>query len=1027
MRTRDVCRGIRVGWWLVVVAVGVVCVGTPTAAGQDYCWRPLGSGMNDYVYALTEYNGELIAGGVFTTAGGVTCNYIARWNGSVWQLLGSGMNGPVNALMEYNGELIAGGCFTTAGGVQCNNIARWNGSVWRPLGSGINGCVAELTEYNGELIAGGCFTTAGGVTCNNIARWDGSVWRSLGSGMGGGDYPCVSALTIYNGELIAAGCFTTAGGVTCNYIARWNGSVWKSLGSGMNGCVDALTEYNTELIVGGCFTTAGGVTCNYIARWNGSVWRTLGSGMNGCIYALTEYNAELIAGGCFTSAGGGSANCIARWNGGAWQRLESGVDFCVLALTVYNGELIMGGEFTTAGGVTCNYIARVAPCTGACCEVDGACQVLRPTQCAAACGIYQGNWTACAPGLCPDVVCDPNDVPEGEPPCHDGYLDTYNGGCDLSPYSHWRPIMLDETKCGTTGQFYYPDPNGQVRGDSDWYSFQRPAQAMQLWWSVESELPVEIGIVRLDPNTTCYTAVPIRSAFVPAGELVDPNWWAEAGPGQYLLYVKPTEHFGPLPVCCDWDYRATLSGQGACCHADGSCEVTTKARCDGVFHGTGTICDPNTCVGACCWPDGHCTVISAAACGAGGGNWLGLETSCGPRNLCRQPGACCCRDGHCEMSQVIAPGDCDPNCSNYLGDNTNCGSPNPCPQPGACCDFYTGYCMMSDVIDPGNCAPGYTYMGNNTHCDDPNLCPRGACCLPGDGGCIEVREQYCVDSSGNCGIYRGDGTRCASAACPPTPCHPGDILENEPACYPGYVDTFDSGCDSLDPNHPFKSIAFGTRFCGKSGSYWRQGQQYNDTDWLEFYFPYDDTIGCRVIAQFDVLADLIEPGPWYDKCDYTLLASGAAGPNQVLQLSAPAYPYWFWLRITPQAGANLPCCDWEYEVLVTLTGACCLPNGNCEERTKAACNGDGGNWYGYGVDCRTGGKCPQRCKGDMNCDGRVTFADIDPFVAALSGESAWKRWPCPWINADCNSSGTVTFADIDPFVAVIGTTCLPWP
>ena len=65
------------------------------------------------------------------------------------------------------------------------------------------------------------------------------------------------------------------------------------------------------------------------------------------------------------------------------------------------------------------------------------------------------------------------------------------------------------------------------------------------------------------------------------------------------------------------------------------------------------------------------------------------------------------------------------------------------------------------------------------------------------------------------------------------------------------------------------------------------------------------------------------------------------------------------------------------------------------------------------------------CYGDLNCDGRVTFADIDPFVEALSGESAWNQNhpACPWLNADCNGSGTVTFADIDPFVAVIGTTC----
>ncbi len=68
---------------------------------------------------------------------------------------------------------------------------------------------------------------------------------------------------------------------------------------------------------------------------------------------------------------------------------------------------------------------------------------------------------------------------------------------------------------------------------------------------------------------------------------------------------------------------------------------------------------------------------------------------------------------------------------------------------------------------------------------------------------------------------------------------------------------------------------------------------------------------------------------------------------------------------------------------------------------------------------------PAICPGDMNCDGRATFADIDLFVEALAGESAWNQnHPgCPWLNADCNHSGTVTFADIDPFVAVIGTTC----
>ena len=57
--------------------------------------------------------------------------------------------------------------------------------------------------------------------------------------------------------------------------------------------------------------------------------------------------------------------------------------------------------------------------------------------------------------------------------------------------------------------------------------------------------------------------------------------------------------------------------------------------------------------------------------------------------------------------------------------------------------------------------------------------------------------------------------------------------------------------------------------------------------------------------------------------------------------------------------------------------------------------------------------------GDMNGDCAVTFADIDLFVEALAGESAWTH-DSPWRNADCNNDGRVTFADIDPFVAQLG-------
>lgn len=61
--------------------------------------------------------------------------------------------------------------------------------------------------------------------------------------------------------------------------------------------------------------------------------------------------------------------------------------------------------------------------------------------------------------------------------------------------------------------------------------------------------------------------------------------------------------------------------------------------------------------------------------------------------------------------------------------------------------------------------------------------------------------------------------------------------------------------------------------------------------------------------------------------------------------------------------------------------------------------------------------------GDMNCDGAITFKDINPFVLALGGDTNYTdAFPaCNRMNADTNHDGAVTFADIDAFVGLLGT------
>jgi len=350
-------------------------------------WSPLGSGMGGSashapeVYALTALpNGDVVAGGRFTTAGGVSANYIARWNGTSWSAL-PGVSALVSCLATLpNGDLVAGGIFTSP----ASYVARWNGTSWSALGTGLSGFMGEpfnpfrtvhalVTLPNGDLVASGCFTAAGGVTCNGIARWNGASWSALGSGFGGYQVGVPALAILPNGDLVAGGRFDTAGGVIANNIARWNGTSWSALGTGVTTssaytCVNTVAALpNGDVVAGGYLVnTAGGVAVSSIARWNGTSWSALGGGTAGIVRAFAQLpNGDVVMGGYFTSVGGVSANRIARWDGTSWSALGSGlswsgttVAFVNALTTLPNGDIVAGGSFNTAGGVSAFGIAR---------------------------------------------------------------------------------------------------------------------------------------------------------------------------------------------------------------------------------------------------------------------------------------------------------------------------------------------------------------------------------------------------------------------------------------------------------------------------------------------------------------------------------------------------------------------------------------------------------------------------------------------------------------------------------------------
>jgi hypothetical protein len=64
---------------------------------------------------------------------------------------------------------------------------------------------------------------------------------------------------------------------------------------------------------------------------------------------------------------------------------------------------------------------------------------------------------------------------------------------------------------------------------------------------------------------------------------------------------------------------------------------------------------------------------------------------------------------------------------------------------------------------------------------------------------------------------------------------------------------------------------------------------------------------------------------------------------------------------------------------------------------------------------------PAVLPGDLNCDGSISFGDINPFVLALTDPDAWQaNYPgCPPANGDINADGAVNFRDINPFIALL--------
>ena len=335
-------------------------------------WQPYATGAAGTQLGqwLLTAKGELVAAGYFPQGKGGLKFGVARWTGKAWQLLGPSFNDQVVTLAQAaNGDLLAGGEFTDAGGnPAADHVARWDGTAWRSMGTGFDGHILRLlVGPKGEVVANGEFTKAGGEPARCLARWDGKAWHPLVARDQG---YCKALLAIMpTGEVLGANNYGGLGpGGYYQDLVRYANQRWLSLASSRQAGLpsdEKLTALAAsaqgELAVSGYFTLPNAeYSLHGVAYWNGTSWQHL-DGLDGRLVTalLVRPGGEVIAGGMFParerhpdpSSGDGpnKVRFVARWDGRAWQPLGAGLPGPVLALAqAPNGDVLASGFFGVA-------------------------------------------------------------------------------------------------------------------------------------------------------------------------------------------------------------------------------------------------------------------------------------------------------------------------------------------------------------------------------------------------------------------------------------------------------------------------------------------------------------------------------------------------------------------------------------------------------------------------------------------------------------------------------------------------------
>lgn len=176
--------------------------------------RAIAIGVDGTVYAASKIGGDNLSGEIDSS--------IFMWSYNTWNLVAT-INGFVSRLViDTNGNLYAGGFFTSINGLGMNNVAKFDGNNWHTTDWGDE----DQSVQNLVISPDGLLYAVGD---NRLSKWDGVVWTPLH--FGGDVYETFRYITVDSyGNLYTTGEYTKDG-IYQHHLSKLEQSNWSFIKS----------------------------------------------------------------------------------------------------------------------------------------------------------------------------------------------------------------------------------------------------------------------------------------------------------------------------------------------------------------------------------------------------------------------------------------------------------------------------------------------------------------------------------------------------------------------------------------------------------------------------------------------------------------------------------------------------------------------------------------------------------------------------------------------------------------------------